>query len=107
MSTLTSYELYDLVNRPHPLWLVRVDLSNAPLYWIDLSGCNLSMATLGKGGFELGQPGGSNAGENQLSHGEPVRGAFAKSQFDRSRIDQGEPDACGFGKGGYDRGRGR
>jgi len=46
MSTLTSYQIYDLVNRPHAVWLVRIDLSNASLFWVDLSGCNLTNGNL-------------------------------------------------------------
>ena len=48
MSTLTNFQIYDLVNRPRPLWLVKIDLSDAALYWVNLSECNLSMANLSK-----------------------------------------------------------
>jgi hypothetical protein len=44
----TKYELYDLLNRPGPLWLVWADLSRA-----NLTGANLIGADL-RGAFLIG-----------------------------------------------------
>ena len=38
---LSMYELYDLLNRPGPLWLVGIDLSEANLNKANLMGVNL------------------------------------------------------------------
>ena len=48
MSSLTNYQLYDLLNRPKPLWLVKIDLSEISLWMADLSECNLSWADLSR-----------------------------------------------------------
>jgi len=48
MSNLTNYQIYDLLNRPKPLWLVKINLSQAVLWMADLSECNLSWADLTK-----------------------------------------------------------
>ncbi|MGA2504957.1 MAG: pentapeptide repeat-containing protein [Anaerolineales bacterium] len=42
----TSNELYDLINRPGPLWLFGADLSWANLRGANLTSANLSMANL-------------------------------------------------------------
>ncbi len=42
----TKYELYDLLNRPGPLWLVGADLSEAYLKSVNLEGANLTEANL-------------------------------------------------------------
>ena len=42
----TINELYDMVNRPGPLWLTNVDLSNANLVGAKLDGADLSNANL-------------------------------------------------------------
>jgi hypothetical protein len=36
VSELTRYQICDLLNRPGPLWLVRLDLSNADLHKANL-----------------------------------------------------------------------
>jgi len=45
----TKYQMYDLINRPGPLWLVNADFSKAYLGWVtingaSISGCNFSNA---------------------------------------------------------------
>jgi len=42
----TSNDLYDLLNRPGPLWLAGADLSSANLSWANLSGAILIKADL-------------------------------------------------------------
>ncbi len=42
----TSNELYNLINRPGPLWLFGADLSWATLRGVNLAGANLSMSNL-------------------------------------------------------------
>jgi hypothetical protein len=42
----TKYELYDLLNRPGPLWLVNADLSGADLRGAIINEANLSEANL-------------------------------------------------------------
>ena len=46
MSELTRNEIFDLLNRPGPLWLSSVDLSGANLSEADLSGANLIVTNL-------------------------------------------------------------
>jgi len=48
MSTLTHYQILDLLNRPRPLWLVKVDFSDLTLISVDLANSNLSLANLSK-----------------------------------------------------------
>ena len=36
MTQLTPYQIYDLLNRQRPLWLVKIDLSDASLWLVDL-----------------------------------------------------------------------
>lgn len=43
---LTQYQLYDLMNRPGPLWLAKIDLSEANLEFANLKGANLYNANL-------------------------------------------------------------
>ncbi len=43
---LTQYQLYDLINRPGPLWLAKIDLSEANLEFANLKGANLYHANL-------------------------------------------------------------
>jgi uncharacterized protein YjbI with pentapeptide repeats len=42
----TRYELYNLINRPGPLWLVRADLQHADLRAANLKGAKLILADL-------------------------------------------------------------
>ena len=37
MTQLTPYQIYDLLNRARPLWLVKIDLSDASLWLVDLT----------------------------------------------------------------------
>lgn len=46
MAELTTYQIYDLLNRPGPLWLAGVDLSGVNLWFADLRGANLREADL-------------------------------------------------------------
>ena len=46
MSELTRKEIFDLLNRPRPLWLNEIDLSGAMLCGARLRGANLSKADL-------------------------------------------------------------
>ena len=48
MTQLTPYQIYDLWNRQRPLWLVKIDLSDASLWLVDLSGSDLSWANLSR-----------------------------------------------------------
>ncbi|MCK4976219.1 MAG: pentapeptide repeat-containing protein, partial [Anaerolineales bacterium] len=48
MSNFTKFQIYDLLNRPRPLWLVKVDLSETNLWMADLSECNLSWADISR-----------------------------------------------------------
>ncbi len=41
MTTLTNFQIYDLLNRPCPLWLVKIDLSGA-----DVTSANLEEVIL-------------------------------------------------------------
>jgi len=45
MTNLTPYQIADLLNRPGPLWLHALDLSEANLNEVNLSEANLSKAT--------------------------------------------------------------
>ena len=46
MPDLTLDQIYDLLNRPGPLWLVGVNLSGANLSAANLVGANLSESNL-------------------------------------------------------------
>ena len=48
MSNLTNYQIYDLLNRARPLWLVKINLSETNLWMADLSECNMSWCDLTK-----------------------------------------------------------
>lgn len=48
MSELTKYQIYDLLNRPGPLWLVGIDLSATDLHNADLSGAIMPDCTIHK-----------------------------------------------------------
>ena len=44
MAELSRAQIFDLLNRPGPLWLPGVDLTEADLRWADLGSANLSGA---------------------------------------------------------------
>ena len=48
MAELTKYQIYELLNRPGPLWLRNIDLSEIDLSKADLRGANLGGANLTK-----------------------------------------------------------
>ncbi len=48
MADLTPDQIFDLLNRPGPLWLVGANLSGANLSAANLSGANLSEAQLSR-----------------------------------------------------------
>lgn len=52
MAELTTYQIYDLLNRPGPLWLAGVDLSGVNLWFVDLQGANLRGANLKRAALE-------------------------------------------------------
>ncbi len=50
---MTTFQIYDLLNRPRPLWLVKIDLSgadltNSNLFDANLTGVNLRKADLSR-----------------------------------------------------------
>ena len=65
MTELTAWQLYDLLNRPRPLWLAGCDLSGAYLKGANLSGadlqeCNLTGANLSGADLSLANLTGAN-----------------------------------------------
>ena len=66
MTYLTAYQIYDLLNRPHPLWLVKIDFSDATLWGADLSRSNLSLASLIRADLSLSNLSASNLSRANL-----------------------------------------
>jgi uncharacterized protein YjbI with pentapeptide repeats len=52
MTELTQYQIYDLLNRPGPLWLFGIDLAKASLSGADLSGAKYNNDTQWPDGFD-------------------------------------------------------
>jgi len=46
MTEITQFQIYELLNRPGPLWLRNIDLSGADLSKANLHGANLGGANL-------------------------------------------------------------
>ena len=64
----SRYELYNLINRPTPLWLVGADLSIANLNMADLSGAHLINAHMGGINFFMVNLRGSELSMTDLSN---------------------------------------